>query len=341
MWRKLRRHLHPITLSDGLEIVLQLTYAQSKTPKWYRRPVTLLIEYLGDVPAKSVSEADVRRWYADLALRENENQPGKRLSPWTLDSYGRAIRAYFNHLVATKHIDPPGPVANFKLTALPRKAPKDLTDNEIGRLVRHAKGSSTRDYAMMLMLRDTGCRISGLISMAVSSIIVEQIDDHLTDDELAIIELAEASKCEHLINRDYMVRLRGRVRVIEKGHKGRKKSRFAFFGHDCALALQTYLDEGRPENSPDDVWLNYAGKPLQPGGAYQIVKRIAKTAGVDASPHRLRHSFANRLRRRGADLRTVADLMGHSDPLTTARQYWLPNDADLQEAHAEFFEADL
>ncbi len=294
----------------------------------------MFIEYRGDVPVTDVSAKDVQRWFASLDKLYSQKDPDKPLSAWTKDSYGRAVRAYFNTLVRTKHIEAPGPSAELKMKRLPRKAPKDLSDEEINLLVQHS-ADNVRNHAIILVLRDTGCRVSGLESMLVSSVEIAEIDRELEGDEAEIVELARVANATHLIHARYLRRLRGKLLVTEKGQMGRRKQRYVFFGHECAKALLAYMDL-RPAGSPDELWLNHHGRAMKKGGIYYAVKSVSKLAGIEASPHRLRHSFANKLRRNGADLRITAELMGHSDPMTTARQYWIINDREMEEAHEKY-----
>ena len=69
----------------------------------------------------------------------------------------------------------------------------------------------------------------------------------------------------------------------------------------------------------DYLFLNNHGKKMTRQGFYKIIKRIAKENNItkDISPHTLRHSFATHMINNGADLRTIQELLGHSDISTT------------------------
>jgi integrase/recombinase XerC len=97
--------------------------------------------------------------------------------------------------------------------------------------------------------------------------------------------------------------------------KGRKK-RVVPLGRPAREALDDYVSRGRPNLAGPDagrwLWVGVRGRPLDARGARRVVSRHAATF-----PHALRHSFATHLLEGGADLRTVQDLLGHTDLATT------------------------
>jgi site-specific recombinase XerD len=102
------------------------------------------------------------------------------------------------------------------------------------------------------------------------------------------------------------------VRVTGKGNR----TRVVPLAGQARRALDRYLDSGRPRlvapDSADWLWLGVRGGPLGPRG----VRRVAR-ARLGTFPHALRHSFATHLLERGADLRTVQELLGHIELATT------------------------
>ena len=82
--------------------------------------------------------------------------------------------------------------------------------------------------------------------------------------------------------------------------------------------------------------MNYRGEPISRKGIWKRFKEIERMAGIDAKVHTLRHSFATHLLAGGADLRSVQELLGHSD-LATTQIYTHLDDSQLREYHAEYF----
>ncbi len=100
--------------------------------------------------------------------------------------------------------------------------------------------------------------------------------------------------------------------VVGKGRKMRQVP----VGRPAQMAIDEYLQTARPRmagtDAGDALWVGVRGGPLTPRGIRRIVKKRIATF-----PHALRHSFATHLLEGGADLRTVQDLLGHTDLATT------------------------
>ncbi len=133
-------------------------------------------------------------------------------------------------------------------------------------------------------------------------------------------------------------RLYQRERVIRVIGKGRKE-RLVPFGEEAATWLSRYIDEGRPalaKGRSDRIFLNQAGKGISRKGIWKRFDGLRAKSGVDAKVHTFRHSFATHLLAGGADLRTVQELLGHSD-ISTTQIYTHIDPESLQEYHREFF----
>lgn len=139
-----------------------------------------------------------------------------------------------------------------------------------------------RNKAIIEMLYSTGMRVSELASLRLEDIREDS-------DEL---------------------RVRGK----------RGKERIVFIGEKARQALRDYLLYARPllERKPNSaLFLNRFGGKLSVRGVHKIVSNLAKKGALYASPHTIRHSFATHLLDRGADLRAVQELLGHSSLSTT------------------------
>ena len=127
------------------------------------------------------------------------------------------------------------------------------------------------------------------------------------------------------------------VRVFGKGGK----ERVVPIGRSIIGAVSVYLHTMRPEldrgRSRGRVLLNARGEPLSRVGAWGVVKRAAKRAGITkrVTPHTLRHSFATHLLEGGADLRAVQEMLGHAD-LSTTQIYTHVDREYLRSVHKQY-----
>jgi integrase/recombinase XerC len=153
--------------------------------------------------------------------------------------------------------------------------------------------------------------------------LVEVPGDHLAAFRArAILELLYATglRCAELVSLDVSaLDLEGRtLRAVGKG----RKERIVLFGGQARRALQAYL-ETRPQWRPksDALFVNHRGGRLTDRSIRNLVADRVRALALEkkVSPHTLRHSFATHLLRRGADLRAIQELLGHSSLSTTQR----------------------
>lgn len=164
--------------------------------------------------------------------------------------------------------------------------PKVMTVEEVDRLldIKCVTVFDYRNKAMLELLYATGLRVSELLSLKMNDIDMEN--------------------CV--------------VRCIGKG----SKERIVPIGEYVIYYLNQYLSERQvlfKKKKSDYVFLNKFGGPLSRFSFFKIIKRLLseKNIHVDVSPHTLRHSFATHMLEYGADLRSIQELLGHSDIATT------------------------
>lgn len=118
------------------------------------------------------------------------------------------------------------------------------------------------------------------------------------------------------------------------------KERIVPFGGRAYDKLVLYLNEVRPglcgQKVIDEVFLNYRGDPISRKGIWKKFQELEALSGVNAKVHTLRHSFATHLLQGGADLRSVQELLGHSD-LATTQIYTHVDDTQLKMSHEKYF----
>ncbi len=120
----------------------------------------------------------------------------------------------------------------------------------------------------------------------------------------------------------------------------RRKERIVPFGEAAARWLTVYLDTARPAlakgRRSDRVFLNHQGRGISRKGVWKRFSQARHLSGVEGKVHTLRHSFATHLLAGGADLRTVQELLGHSD-IATTQIYTHVDPEALGEYHREYF----
>lgn len=121
------------------------------------------------------------------------------------------------------------------------------------------------------------------------------------------------------------------------------KERLVPFGDRALKKLELYMKEVRPAlthgRNVSEFFVNYRGEPITRKGVWKRFKELETLSGITAKVHTLRHSFATHLLSGGADLRSVQELLGHSD-LSTTTIYTHVSDEQLAMAHKKYFEGD-
>jgi integrase/recombinase XerC len=208
---------------------------------------------------------------------------GRGLDPVSITRKLAAVRSLYRFL-ARRGIVRRNPGREVRAPRPARKLVTFLPTQEANAVV-DARGlggdARERDVAVLEMLYATGLRVS----------------------ELAGLDL-------DALDRDART-----VRVLGKG----SKERIVPYGVPAARALDAYL--GRRATVRGPVFVNQRGGRLTSRSIHTIVRRAARAAGVTrrVSPHTLRHTFATHLLDRGADLRVIQELLGHSRLSTTQR----------------------
>jgi len=217
------------------------------------------------------------------------------LSPFTVQSYVRAVKRLFNWLEENERIDQ-NPARKLKKPSLPKTTPKETSIEDIRKLLDAAK-ESKRDYAIILFLVDTGCRVGGLVGLRVQDLNFED----------------------------------GSALVTEKG----RKSRYVFFRDVTRVALQEWLAE-RPQDT-DYVFVSQRGRMMTTYGVNQMLERLKVKAGINGrvNPHAFRHAFAKLYLMSGGDLGSLSDLMGHTDVKVTKQFYSVFLKEELKRKHAQ------
>lgn len=146
------------------------------------------------------------------------------------------------------------------------------------------------------------------------------------------LRISEA--CDLLISN---VHLNEKILLV---HGKGDKERIVPFGQRAEEKLINYINNIRPELIKDKevptLFVNYKGEPISRKGVWKRFKELQAQSGVQAKVHTLRHSFATHLLSGGADLRSVQELLGHSD-LQTTQIYTHVTEDQLRKIHEKYF----
>ncbi|MDM8000618.1 MAG: tyrosine-type recombinase/integrase [Dehalococcoidia bacterium] len=267
-----------------------------------------LIKHKGDANVAEVTPTEIRAFILYLKeKRRFDNHPlnpaqQRGLSGHTINTYLRSIRIFFSWLTA-EGITNENPFHRVKIPKAPRKVVPTFSDSQISTLlgaIDTASPSGYRDYVMILMLLDTGLRVS----------------------EMAGLRLSDVSIAD------------GMLKVLGKGNKERAVP----MGRQVAHHLWRYISLCRPEPSTpriDHVFLTRDGRPLSKDRVEKLMRRYGGKAGltgVRSSPHTLRHTAAVSFLRNGGDVFSLQRMLGHST-LEMTRRYCELADVDVKRAH--------
>jgi integrase/recombinase XerD len=205
------------------------------------------------------------------------------------------------------------------------------------------EGLVDRDPSDRLETPKRGRTLPDTLSVAEVERLLEtpRIDERLAWRDRALLELAYGAGlrvtelCE--LTLPNLLFSDGLVRVLGKGGK----ERLVPVGRAVVSTVSVYLHTLRAEldrgRSANRVLLNARGQPLSRVGAWNIVKKRTRQAGITkrVTPHTLRHSFATHLLEGGADLRAVQEMLGHAD-LSTTQIYTHVDRDHLRKVHRKF-----
>jgi integrase/recombinase XerD len=248
----------------------------------YRRDLAQFMLWLGKQQGKDLLAAGHGDLQSYLAY-----QYRKKIRASSAARLLSSLKRFFRWLQRQNRITV-DPTLNIDTPKLPRSLPKSLTEANVESLlaapdVETPRGE--RDKAMLETLYASGLRVSELVTLKLPQISQDM----------------------------------GVVRVLGKG----SKERLVPLGEEALASVRRYIAVARPAllagKVSDDLFVTARGSAMTRQSFWQIIKRYASQAGLNASisPHVLRHAFATHLLNHGADLRVVQLLLGHSDISTT------------------------
>lgn len=268
-------------IQDFITYLTQVKNASHSTVMAYQRDLKKLFSFLNSRGIVELHEITSTSLNSYILFLEKEG-----FSTSTVSRNIASMKAYF-HYVFSRHEVEEDPTELIKAPYIEKKVPEILSMQEVAKLLESPNGDTPkgcRDKAMLELLYATGVRVTELLTVRM-----EDLNMHMN----------------YIICRD------------------EDKERVIPFGSEAGKALEQYLNGVRDgflkENESKLLFVNCSGKSMSRQGFWKLVKQYAERAHItkDITPHTLRHSFAAHLVQNGADLKSVQEMLGHSDISTT------------------------
>lgn len=247
----------------------------------YRRDIEQFFIYLQEINLQNISNSNKTTIIAYLLYLQKK---GRATS--TISRNLASIRSFYQYISKNEIIDH-DPTAELESPKVEKKLPQILSTEEVELLLEQPQCvdlKGFRDKAMLELLYATGIRVSELIQLNMEDLSLE----------MAFIKCNKGS----------------RERTIP-------------IGSMAIGALKEYLKKSRPmliqSIDAEPLFVNINGGRLTRQGFWKIIKQYKNQANIskDITPHTLRHSFAAHLLENGADLRSIQEMLGHSDISST------------------------
>ena len=259
------------------DYLIHTKHASDNTVASYMRDLRQYASYLGS-EGIDVLDAD-----QDVVSGYMNSMKANGKSAATISRALASIKSLYIFAVQNREIEE-NPIHNIKIDKAEKKLPQILTGKEVELLLQQPKVTEMkgcRDKAMLEVLYATGIRVSELIGL--------NIDD---------------------------VSLPGSFIRCESG----EKTRIIPIYPEALQSLHEYIDSVRPKMiAVHSLFVNVSGERMSRQGFWKIIKYYQEKAHIDKdiTPHTLRHSFAAHLLENGADLRSIQQMLGHSDISST------------------------
>jgi len=273
-----------VLLQDFTDFLRVQRGASENTLMSYQADLRQFFEFLDQENRKAfafstVTEPHIRSFLSDLTA--------KKVSLRSIQRKVSTLRLLFRYLHSKGYVGS-SPVEKIKTPRLDVQLPEVFSVEEVESLIKAPDPRlplGARDLAMFELMYSCGLRVSEMLDLSLGSI---QWEDHS---------------------------------LLVRGKRG--KERWVPMGRFAKDALKSYIEEFRPTlmkgRYHDFVFVNQRGLRLTRQGFWKILKSYAAKLKFRKAlhPHILRHSFASHMLERGADLRSIQELLGHSDIATT------------------------
>ena len=270
-----------------------------KTIEWYRQKLSHFCSVLQQeyevTRLEKITVTHLRLFVEHMkvtkACENNPHKPTqeKEIRDVTVKGYVQVIKSFFIWCVREELIKK-NPATNLDNPKVGRYVIKTFTEEQIKSMLDACDTSTMvgfRDYTIILLLLDTGIRVSELCGLTLDRVYLS------------------------VMNQAF-------IKVMGKGRKEREVG----ISMSVAESLWKYIHMHRhPKNETDQtLFINLFGVPLTINGIEQLLKEVAKRAGITGvrvSPHTFRHTFARMYLENGGDVYKLSLLLGHSSVVVT------------------------
>lgn len=267
-------------IDDYLNYILLEKGLSKETKESYEFDLISFNNYFKNNDIKNIREKDITKYLEYLSKQRN-------LSTRSIERHLTTLRGFYKYLAKMEKVES-DITKNIDNLKLGKYLPSVLTVQEVDKLldIKLDTPFNIRNKAMLELIYGSGLRVSELVNLTLNDF------DFYSNTIL----------------------------INGKG----SKERIVPIGEYAKEYLNKYLNVRnelvkKRNGNPDKIFLNNHGKPITRNGFNFILKNILKEKGIEKAitPHTLRHSFATHMLDNGADLKTIQELLGHSDIVTT------------------------
>jgi site-specific recombinase XerD len=301
-------------LIQGFKLSCQTEGKSPKTIEWYTSFLTRFLQFLSSrgypLSISQIDKNHIREFVKYLQLEAKTPHLGKSLSQATIQGYVRTLKSFFSWALREEYLDS-NPMVRIPIPKATIKVVNTLSHDQIATLLmlcQNSNGLGYRNFTIMLLLLDSGIRVSELVNIDLEDI-------NLTEGSIKI-----------------------------RRAKGNKE-RLVPMGSLVQRALWKYINHYRPQSLNDKItklFLSEDGVPLTKNGVQQMLRRYGKRAGITGvrcSPHTFRHTFAKNYLLNGGDIFSLQKILGHSS-LASVRLYLNLFASDVKSQHKRFSPVD-
>ena len=251
-------------------------------------------KFLNNKKINNITKEDIRKYLNHINDSLNSKSISRNIS---------TLKSFYKYLILNKIINK-NPMDQINNPKTKKSLPKVLSEEEINKLleIELKTDFDYRNKAMLELMYSSGLRVSELINLKINDVDLE-------------------NDC---------------VKIFGKG----SKERIIPLNDYAKEALKQYTMTHRKElfkhGENNYLFLNNHGNQMTRQGFFKILQKIAKEKNIKTSfsPHTLRHSFATHLLKYGADLRSIQELLGHSDISSTQIYTHITN----EQLHSDYIE---